>query len=264
MTATRTPIRLLAVAALVAAGLAPVARATDPRATGWILTRSRNVPTVIEGTLSMVGTSEESAVVMFATTGSGPRRRIDYRFATTTAEWGVDGWAQVNDDPVPAVACPAGCDNPAGVRENLFVHSNGHAISSTVHIAMYDVRDAVLTLDSPGWVVRPWHPTWRALTTANARGSTMVSAAHTSVGTFRGGELPGGRYGSFASAGLPCVLYGDGEATFSGGTRSFPLSCDEPMDAADGAPAGTTWRLAGEVNGIGWLTQLIIVVDYPR
>src|SRR3954468_20165640 len=132
MPAIRTPPRLLAVAALVAAGLAPVARAAEPRASGWILTRGKNVPTVIEGTLSMVGTSEESAVVMFATTGSGARRRIDYRFATTTAQWGVDGWAQVNDDRVPAAACPAACDNPAGVRENVFVHSNGHAISSTV------------------------------------------------------------------------------------------------------------------------------------
>jgi hypothetical protein len=262
--APRTPLRLLAVAVVVAAGLAPVTHAAESRATGWILTRSRNVATPIEGTLSATGISEESAVVMFATTGTGARRRVDYRFTTTIAEWGVDGWAQVNDDRAPSIACPAACENPIGIHEGMYVTSNERALTSTaVYIAAFDVRDPTLAITSPGWVVRRWQPTWRALTTANAKGSSMVSAAHTSVGTYRGGELPGGRYGSFAAAGLPCAIQGDGNATLTGGTRAWPMSCPY-MSASDGAPGRTTWRVTGEVTGVGWLTALLIVVDYPR
>lgn len=263
MAATRAPRHLFALAVLLAAGFTPTARAAEPRATGWILTRSRDVATPIDGTFSALGISEESAVVMFATTGTGARRRLDRRFATGVAEWGVDGWAQVNDDRVPRVSCPAACENPVGVRQGLYVTSNERALTSTVYVAAFDVRDATLTITSPGWVVRRWLPTWRAVTTANAEGSSMVSAAHTSVGTYRGGQLPGGRYGSFAHAGLPCALQGHGAATLTGGTRPWPMSCPF-MSAADGAPGRTTWRVTGEVTGVGWMTALLIVVDYPR
>lgn len=263
MAVTRASFRLFAVAVLVAAGLAPVAHGAGTRTTGWILTRSRAVATPIEGTLSAYGVSEESAVVMFATTGAGPQRRLDRRFTTGAAEWGVDGWAQVNDDRVPPASCPAACENPAGIKQGLYVTSNERALTSTVYIAAFDIRDPILTITSPGWVVRKWQPTWRAVTTANAKGSSMVSAAHTSVGTYRGGQLPGGRYGSFAHAGLPCALQGNGNATLTGGTRPWPMSCPS-MSASDGAPGRTTWRVTGEVTGVGWLTALLIVVDYPR
>jgi len=264
MATTRTPARLLAAAVLVAASLTPLAHAAGPRATGWILTRSRDVATSIEGTLSAMGISEESAVVMFATKGSGARRALDYRFTTTIAEWGVDGWAQVNDDRVPSVACPAACENPAGVKQGMYVTSNGRALLSTVYVAAFDVRDAKLDITSPGWVVRPWIPHWQAVTTADAEGSSMVSAAHTSVGTYRGARLSGGRYGSFVYAGLPCVLHGDGDATLSGGTREWAMSCSYVQSAVDGSPVRATWRVDGEVNGVGWLSAVLIVVDYPR
>jgi hypothetical protein len=249
---------------LAATGLNPVTHAAESRATGWILTRSRNVATPIEGSLSASGISEESAVVMFATTGSAARRRLDYRFTTTTAEWGVDGWAQVNNDTVPPIGCPAGCENPVGVERTVYVTSNERALTSTVYIAAFDVRDPTLTITSPGWIVRRWQPTWRALTTANVKGSSMASAAHTSVGTYRGGQLPGGRYGSFASAALPCDLQGEGAATLTGGTRSWPMSCANMRTKVDGAAGRTTWRVAGEVTGVGWWTAVLIVVDFPR
>jgi hypothetical protein len=262
--AHRRPIRVLAVGLLVAAGLAPVASSVEPRAIGWILTRAENKATPIEGTLEGFGASEESTVILFATKGSGAGRRIDYRFTTTTAEWGVDGWAQVDDGRVPAVSCAAACEDPAGGQRTLYVTSNERALTSTVYVAAYDLRDPVLTITSPGWIVRRWQPAWRALTTGNAPDSTMVSAAHTSVGTYRGGELPGGRYGSFVFTALPCDLQGDGAATLTGGTRTWPMTCDFVKSAVDGATGRTTWRVTGETNGMGWFTQLLIVIDYPR
>jgi hypothetical protein len=264
MAATRMPLRVLAVAVLVATSLSPAAHAAEPRATGWILTRSRNVATAVEGTLSASGISEESAVVMFATTGSASHRRLDHRFVTTTAEWGVDGWAQVNDDRVPSTPCATACENPAGDQRTVYVTSNERALTSTVYIAAFDIRDPTLTITSPGWVVRRWQPTWHALTTANAQGSSMVSAAHTSAGTYRGGQLAAGKYGSFASAALPCDLQGDGAATLTGGTRSWPMSCTSMLTMVDGASGRTTWRVVGEVTGVGWWTAVLIVVDYPR
>lgn len=254
---------ILVAGVLVATSLAPVANAAEPRAIGWILTRTKAAATPIEGRLDAFGVSEESAVTMFALVGSRSQRRLDYRFVTTTAEWGVDGWAQVNDDRVPAVPCPAACDNPVGMPQGIYVTSNDRALVSTVYIAAYDVRDPKLDITSPGWTVRRWEPGWRSLTLATSDGSS-VSALHYGIGTYRGGQLPGGSYGSFVSAAVPCGSRGDGKAVLTGGTRRLDLACDGYHTAVDGIPKRTTWRVAGEVTGDGWTTNVLIVVDYPR
>lgn len=263
MVATSRSAGILVVGVLVATVLAPVTHAAEPRAVGWILTRTKAAATPIEGRFDAFGVSEESAVTMFALTGSRSQRRLDYRFTTTVASWGVDGWAQVNDDRVPAVPCPAACENPVGMPQGTWVTSNGRALVSTVYIAAYDVRDPKLEITSPGWVVRRWQPTWRSLTVATADGST-VSAMHYGIGTYRGGTLPGGSYGSFVSAQIPCGSRGEGTAVLTGGTRRLDMACDGYTGAVDGLPRRTTWRVAGEVTGDGWVTNVLIVVDYPR
>lgn len=201
---------------------------------------------------------------MFATAGSRAHRRLDYRFTTTTAEWGVDGWARVNDDRLPTVACPAACENPVGVQQTVAVTSSGRALTSTIYIAAYDIQSPVLTITSPGWTVHRWQPRWQAITTADAKGSTTVTAAHTAAGIYRGGVLAGGRYGSFASALLPCDLSGSGSAVFTGGTRSWQMACNYVTSTVDASPGRTTWRVDGEVVGASWATGVLIVVDFPR
>lgn len=260
----RRLVEVLTVTALVGAGLVPVAHATDDRAVGWILTRDGNTAKPIEGTLIASAVSDESAVFMFATTGSGANRRLDYRFTTTTASWGGDPWVRVNDSKLPSIACVAACESPAASRLTTYVTSNGRALKSTVYVTAFDMRDVKLTITSPGWSVREWHPTWRQLTTSNSSGSTMVTAEHEAVGTFRGGELVGGRYGSAATVMLPCDMYGEGDATLTGGTRARRMNCAGASNTVDGASMRATWRLTGQITGAGAETNVLIVVDYPR
>jgi hypothetical protein len=260
----RGAVRFALVAAMLAAGFTPAAHATESGAIGWILTRTHTDAVPIDGTLSAMGVSDDSAVVMFATTGAGSQRRLDYRFGTTTAEWGVDGWVRVNDGVLPSVACPMACENPVGTQQTVYVSSNGRTLVSTVYVAAFDVKGPKLVITSPGWVVRPWHPTWQAVTTANAKGSTTVTAAHTTAGDYRGGELRGGSYGSFASALLPCDLSGTGSAIFTGGSRPWRMSCDYVTSMVDASQGRTTWRVTGDVTGASWATGVLIVVDYPR
>jgi hypothetical protein len=255
---------MLVVAGLLAATFVPAAHASERAVTGWIVTRTSSTAGPIEGTLTASASSSESAVVMFATTGAGSHRRLDYRFGTTTAEWGVDGWARVNDTRLPSTGCLAACENPAGVQQTIAVSSNGRALTSPVYIAGFDIADAKLSITAPGWSVRHWSPHWQAITTANATGSTTATAAHTTAGTYRGGHLAGGRYGSFASTLLPCDISGTGSAKFTGGTREWRLSCDYVASLVDASPRQTAWRVTGEVTGVSWATGVLIVVDFPR
>jgi hypothetical protein len=265
MLTAQKSVRLLLAAALLGIGLVPAAHAADNRAIGWILTRVGSSARAIEGTLSASAVTNESSVVMFATTGRGAERKLDYRFTTTTAEWGGDAWVQINDSRVPAMTCVAVCPSPVGSRLTTYITSNSRALTSTaVYVTAYDVRDPTLTITSPGWRIRRWVPHWQDLSTGNAKGSTNVTVEHESAGIYRGGQLTGGRYGSFASALLPCDLYGTGGATFTGGTRSWPLSCDHVIAWADGSSKETTWKVSGEVTGEGSATGVLIVVDFPR
>jgi hypothetical protein len=149
-----------------------------------------------------------------------------------------------------------------GVPQGLVVTSNDRALASTVYVAAYDVADAVLTISSPGWVVHPWQPALRSLTTATAEGSA-VSALHESVGTFRGGHVDGGRYGSVASAALPCDNAGDGSGTLTGAGRTWQMACGGAVHAVDGAPGHRRWDLSADVTGSGSVTAVLIVVDWP-
>lgn len=255
---------MFVVAGLLAATFVPAAHASARGVTGWIVTRTSSTAGPIEGSLTASASSDESAVVMFATTGAASHRQLDYRFGTTTAEWGVDGWARVNDTRLPSTGCLAACENPVGVQQTIAVSSNGRALSSTVYIAGFDIADAKLSITTPGWALHHWSPRWQAITNANAAGSTTVTAAHTTAGTYRGGHLVGGRYGSFASALLPCDIWGTGSATFTGGSRERRLSCDYVTSLVDASPRQTAWQVTGEVTGVSWATGVLIVVDFPR
>jgi hypothetical protein len=257
-------VSLLLGAVLVAASLVPMAHAGEEQAIGWILTRVGSAAEPIEGNLVASAVSDESSVFMFATTGRGASRRVDYRFTTTTASWGGDQWVRVNQDPVPSVPCPAACDSPVGWQWTIPVTSNNRALSSTVYIAAFHVRYTTLSITSPGWKVHRWTPAWQQLTTSNSHGSTTVTFEHESAGTYRGGEITGGRYGSVASVGLPCDLYGPGSMTLTGGTRPRHMTCTGASGTVDAAPRRTTWRLTGEITGAGAGTDVLIVVDYPR
>lgn len=264
LTTHRRLVQLALAAALVGAGVVPAARAADDRAVGWVLTRTGDAAKPIEGTLVASAASDESTVFMFATTGAGANRKLDYRFVTTTASWGGDPWVRVNDSRVPSIACLAACESPVGSQWTMSITSNGRALMSTVYVTAFHMRDLKLTITSPGWSVHKWRPTWRQLTTSNSSGSSMVTVEHETAGTYRGGELTGGRYGSVATVMLPWDMYGEGSATLTGGTRPRNLSCTGASGAVDGAPKHTTWRLTGEITGAGAETDVLIVVDYPR
>ena len=95
-------------------------------------------------------------------------------------------------------------------------------------------------------------------------GGTGARVIHTTAGTFAAAEAPGGRYGSFAFATLPCGMAGEGRGTFSGGSRSFDLVCGGTRSWRTGAPGPARWRLTGDAWGVDGIVNVLVVVDYPR
>jgi hypothetical protein len=259
---SRAALRIAAVTALLAAGAAPVARAAPSRFRGWTITRTGRAAIPIDGWLHASATSEEGYVTMVALLPRGTRPRTDGRFMAGSTSWGVDGWAQVHADGVPVPACPAACETPVGVPTNISIYSNHQPLRSTIYIAAHDVLDATFTISSPGWVVRPWQPTLRLLTTATAAG-TRVSAAGETYGTYTGGELPGGRYGSTATADLPCSSHGSGWGVLTGSGRRSAMSCPVGAFTFDQSPGPARWRVEADVVGWGPDTILLAVLDFP-
>jgi len=244
---------------LLAATVVPAAKAADERMQGWMLTRQGSASRAIEGLFTSSGVSEDARVHMMALTGRGAQRRVDYRFTTTTVSWGVDAWAQFHAGPVESPGCVAACTVPVGVPQNVWISSQGRAISSRVYIYAYDVADPELTIDTPGWTVKRFRPSMRWL--SSTAGGDGVSAAHTSVGTYRGGQLAGGSFGSLAMAHLPCANRGYGTGTLSGGRRPWKMSCE--VGAFEDLPRKTVWRVEADTVGWGYGTAPLIVVDFP-
>jgi hypothetical protein len=250
--------------ALVAAGLAaPVTAGAAPRATGWVITRTAPGAAVLEGELNATAASSEATVTMFALKNHGKARRVDYRFATSTMLWGLDGHPEVYGPGIPRQPCVAGCSLPTGVPGHLFIHTNGHAIAGPVYVAAWDAATVTITLDSPGWRVTPWRTSIRVLTPETSGGSG-VTAAHASVGWYTGGSLPGGPYGSTALTFLPCDDEGSGTGQLHGYWGPHDMECPHFISGYDGVPFRWTWRVTADAFGMGSFPMTFAVVDWPR
>lgn len=258
-------VRTVAAAVLVAGvlGMPAAGEATQPRATGWLVTRSASGTGVLTGTMSATARGPGASVVMFALTGVGAARRHDPAVGTTRADWGTDGWATAYAPGVTAPPCqgPA-CGDPVKTPLSIAFSSNGHRVSSTMLIAAWDA-DSTVAVTSPGWRVRPWRPAMRVVR-ADQGGGAGARALHTTAGTFAKAEAAGGRHGSIAFASLPCGIAGDGAGEFTGGTREYALYCGGRRSWRSGSPGPTRWRLAGDARGVDGIVNVLVVVDYPK
>ena len=250
------------VPAAVAASLAAPAAAAPPPAQGWTITRTGPGPAVLEGELWATAGSSQAMVTMFALKGSGRDRSKDTRFATSVMQWGLDGWVRPYGTGLPTVDCPAACADPVGIPGHLYIHSNGHAVSSVVHVAAWSVKEVRIAIQSPGWRVRPWRVAMRVVTAEDAYG-TGVGAAHAIAGTYTGASLPGGRYGSFVFAALPCDTAGWGAGTLSGWVAWRGITCGRSSAGSLGAPTAATWLIEADGVGSGGWTVLMAVIDGP-
>jgi hypothetical protein len=245
--------------AVVAPGAPPV-HGGPARATGWVLTRTAPGPAVLRGTFTGNAGSAEATAVLFALSGHGRDRKLDGAFTTARIDWGADAWPRVYGDVQPD--CPASCGLPAASPAGFGFSSNRWPMDATVYIALWDVVDVSIAVSTPGWRVRRWQPSMRAVPSDRA-GETGLRATHTTAGTFRLAEAQGGRHGSLGWGHVPCDNYGEGRATLTGGTRRWSLDCDGGLGAMSTTLRPTRWRLAGDVTGVGRVVNVLVVVDFP-
>lgn len=261
----RRGLLLAALCTLAASLVVPVVEAAPSRVRGWTLTRTGPGAAELDAELWAMAASDNAAIVMFALRGSGAKRDLDGRFGTTVALVGMDLWPKVYGHPVATPDCPGVCPIQAGTPSHLYVHSNERAISSTVYVAAWDVADARFTFNAPGWKVTPWRASMRVRTVDEAAGAQGVSVGGTSTGTYHGGEIDGGRYGSFVHAALPCAEDGEGEAVLSApGLGSWPLSCPDDHAMSLHTARRVRYKVTGWSRGRSYSPIVFAVVDWPK
>ncbi len=254
---------VVALAVLAALLAVPVAHAARPGASGWVLTRTGRGPAVLRARLHAEARGRDASVVLFALKGRGAARTLENAFSTTTIAWGGDTWVDVYGDPVATPRCvDVACDDLARTPFDYTFHTNGHRSAATVYVAAW-AADTTVTLETPGWRVRPWRPTIRFVG-AEDGGGQGVRVDHTHAGTFREASAPGGRWGSVAHAVVPCETHGSGSARFTGGRRHWTLECGGQHGWLEETPRATRWRLHGETEGISGSGHVLLVVDYPK
>jgi hypothetical protein len=179
----------------------------------------------------------------------------------------------------PLPPCPDGpaCSYPdaglLGGSGAIVQNVRPQATSRYYVISAYDTT----TVEVPaGWRVKDVHDVGvRRVLADHSAGSVGVGAGQ-HVEHFTGAVAAGGRYGSAVFASVPCDgggvgsarLMGHGALDVSGLTEPGPLSCS--ATARGGAfawaytPLQTTWRLDGDVTGIGEALTRLLVFDFPK
>lgn len=252
----------MALAVCCTAAATPPVAAEAARASGWMIVRTGRGAAPLTGTFVGHAANAEATAVLFALSGSGTSRRLAGAFTTGRIDWGADGWPRVYGSLQPDCPAPA-CADPLRTRAGYGFSSNGHPLDAVVYVATSNVVESRIDVTSPGWVVRPWRPTLRTVSTEEA-GTVGVRATHTAAGEFRGGQAAGGRHGSIGWARLPCDNHGEGRADFTGGQRTARLDCASRLSAMSVTTRATTWRVTGSVTGVGSTVNVLVAVDFPR
>lgn len=230
------------------------------RAQGWLITRTGRGPALLKGWFTANADSGESTAILVAIEGKGRNRRIGGAFTHGRIDWGVDGWPRVYGGLQPD--CVAVCGMPGGNPFTFGFSSNDRLLDGTVLVATWDMADSSITIDTPGWRVRPWKPTMRVVASDEA-GDVGVRSSTTSVGRFSNAEAPGGRQGSLGWVRLPCGTEGSGSAEFTGDWRPERLDCEHNTSGLGNRPGPTHWRLRGDAFGVGTVVNVLVVVDFP-
>jgi hypothetical protein len=263
---TRVFRMVVAVTFAAASAVTPPAaahRVAEPRATGWVIERTGSGGAPIASEITFRGRRAGAHGVVFGLAGRGAARRL--AVVAWTFVLGSDLWVQSYGQPFATPDCVSvACADPLLLRPLTFESgSGGRPVSASIYVAGWDVRIAV-KMTTPGWRVRPWQPTIRVVRMVDAGGSGLV-VADMMKGSFEHAEAAGGPYGSFAYAELPCGERGTGRARFTGGARTWDLSCGGAFQAVpEYAALGTRWRVHGHVEGEGHHTNALVVVDWPR
>lgn len=192
-------------------------------------------------------------------------------------EFGTSAQPQVYGRPEAAAVprCPSGpaCTTPVPLGHTATWHVTPSSTSRYYVVSAH--ADVQIDVGAKGWRVKDVpNPGFRRVLTG-ATDATGVRSTTTTAEHFTGATGAGGRWGSSAFGYVPCerggtgraVLTGRGATTDADGIPPRPLECGATSCYCYEyayTPHRTTWRLAGDVTGVGSATARLVVFDFPR
>jgi hypothetical protein len=197
---------------------------------------------------------------------------------------GFGAYAEMAPAPYPTIygppaasglpACPdmPGCKSPVPFIGVVSYHVTPVATSRFYVVSTH--ADVEVDVSGPGWRIKdvPSPGVRRVFGhRANATGARTTAAA---VERFVSAAAPGGRYGSAILAYVPCEQGGEGTAVISarGATVGDGMPPHELQCAGRYSyfyeyaytPYQTTWKVAGDVIGVGSMISRLFVFDFPK
>lgn len=168
----------------------------------------------------------------------------------------------------PPCPDPPGCRYPVGFDASARFTVTPAATSRYYVVSTHD--DTRVELDTKGWRVKDVpNPGIRRVFPEAAK-ATGIRLAGVTVEHFTSAAAPGGRYGSAVFASVPCGRGGVGSARLTARGIAEPRLLQCGLRTYGGSfwftysPVQTTWRLDGDVHGLGAFTSRLLVFDFPK
>lgn len=185
--------------------------------------------------------------------------------------YGAPGASVPSCPDLPAQAC----DFPIATDASMSWELQPQATSRIYVVSAY-MDGMKIDLDTNGWRVKEVKGLNARRVVAKDADAAGANVWGESVEHFTSASAPGGRYGSVVYASLPCGETGQGEARvdargaldIGGDMKPQPLRCGLRTTGGSWAffytPESATWRMAGDVTGVGYDTTRLLVFDFPK
>ena len=252
------PLRYAAALALACAALPAVPARAATGTYVYVLDRVANVRTM-EFTVVASGNGNDAALLVLGLRRGGPRPAFP---SLTYTPLSADALPRVYGTPLPC-ACVATPLDKGTIQLEFAIDQRDRSAADRWFVAVRGERPEIRRGHGVG--IRELPGSYFRFVNGNDV-AAGVQYGYRHWEDFRGASAPGGRWGSFVWANLPCDSGGSGDATLSGGRAPARLGCPEPaLPVGWGwADRATTWRLDGTATGHTFIRHRLLVLDMPR
>ena len=174
---------------------------------------------------------------------------------------------------VPQCQGEPGCSNPDPLNRGA-IRFSARPVATTRYYIASTHNEVKIELDTTEWRVKDVRDVKVRAIQAAQSDAVGVGAAGRFVEHFRSATAQGGRYGSEVFAAIPCDFGGTGSARLVGrgahvgdGIAPAPITCSPRGGIAFEfafTRHQTSWRLEGDVKGVGIAPTRLFVLDYPK
>ncbi len=256
----------------------PVSVGSENSVSIYSIRRVSKTPRRFHARITGRSAQERGAVTAIALTRTRTGWAVDPNTSLGYFEMGPgQSWVSTYG-PVRSPDCPAGelCAGP--IPRTLGGEVDSTRPSLLEYFVVTAFATAQIEMKVPGWRISEIRTAGFHRVLKEDAQATGVDVMRSEVEHFTAAETPGGRYGSYAAAVIPCDGGGHGEAHLTGGrnlnpdntgsTEPIRLWCDPPDYIAEAGSAEargpTRWRLAGDVWGVGSYNARLAVFDFPK